>query len=153
MRIYSSPCRKLKSFRKLFLKVYGLPLSTVIGGRFKSNAPLLTVEENCILGYGLFVVAYAPIRIGENTMFSYNNTILTSTHDYKDRDTIVGKSVTIGRNVWITSNVTILPGVTIGDNTIIGAGSVVTRDIPSNVFAAGNPCRIIKELNYDSSNC
>ena len=48
-------------------------------------------------------------------------------------------------NVWITTNVTILPGVTIGENTIIGAGSVVTRDIPANVYAAGNPCRVIKK--------
>ena len=108
---------------------------------------MLNLGENCILGYGLFVVAYAPIRIGANTMFSYNNTILTSTHDYHDMRTIIAKSITIGRNVWITSNVTILPGVTIGDNSIIGAGAVVSRDIPSNVFAAGNPCRVIRRLS------
>ena len=54
----------------------------------------------------------------------------------------------IGDNVWITSNVTILPGVCIGSNTVIGAGSVVTNDIPSGVFAAGNPCKVIKSIDF-----
>lgn len=74
--------------------------------------------------------------------------IITSTHDYHDFSTVIGKPVIIGENVWITSNVTILPGVTIGSNTIIGAGSVVTKDIPSGVFAAGNPCKVIKPINF-----
>ena len=52
------------------------------------------------------------------------------------------------RDRWITSNVTILPGVTIGDNTVIGAGSVVTKNIPSGVFAAGNPCKVIRKINF-----
>ena len=56
------------------------------------------------------------------------------------------KPITIGNSVWIGGSVTILPGVTIGDNVTIGAGSVVTKDIPSNVVAAGNPCRVIKEI-------
>ena len=94
-------------------------------------------------------MAYAPIRIGNNVSMSFHNTIITSTHDPSNFKTVIGKPVTIGNNVWITTNVTLLPGVTIGDNTIIGAGSVVTRDIPSNVFAAGNPCRVIKEINFD----
>lgn len=74
--------------------------------------------------------------------------ILTGTHDFSDFSTVIAKPVTIGDNVWITSNVTILPGVTIGSNTVIGAGSVVTRDIPSGVFAAGNPCKVIKQINF-----
>ena len=52
----------------------------------------------------------------------------------------------MGNNVWIGGNVTVLPGVSIGDNVVIGAGSVVTKDIPSNVVAVGNPCRVIKEI-------
>lgn len=74
--------------------------------------------------------------------------ILTGTHDYNNFGTVIAKPVTIGDNVWVTSNVTILPGVTIGSNTIIGAGSVVTKDIPSGVFAAGNPCRVIKSIQF-----
>ena len=86
------------------------------------------------------------VTIGENCSFSYRNMILTGTHDISDYSTIIAKPVVIGDNTWITSNVTILPGVTIGSNTIIGAGSVVSRDIPSGVFAAGNPCRVIKRI-------
>ena len=62
--------------------------------------------------------------------------------------TIIAKPIMIGKNVWITTNVTILSGVTIGDGTIIGAGSVVTRSIPAGVFAAGNPCRVIKKIHF-----
>ena len=57
-----------------------------------------------------------------------------------------GKPIIIGKNVWIGGNVTICPGVKIGDKSVIGAGSVVTKDIPANVMAAGNPCKVIKEL-------
>ena len=74
--------------------------------------------------------------------------IITSTHDYIDFGTVLARPVTIGDNVWVTSNVTILPGVTIGSNTVIGAGSVVTKDIPSGVFAAGNPCKVIKKIKF-----
>ena len=56
------------------------------------------------------------------------------------------KPITVGDNVWIGGNVVVLPGVTIGSNSVIGAGSVVTKDIPSNVVAVGNPCKVIKEL-------
>ena len=57
-----------------------------------------------------------------------------------------GKAVTIGINVWIGGNCTILPGVTIGDNSVIGAGSVVTKDVPANVLAYGNPCQLKKKI-------
>ena len=57
-----------------------------------------------------------------------------------------GKAVTIGNNVWIGGNCTILPGVTIGDNSVIGAGSVVTKDVPANVLAYGNPCQLKKKI-------
>lgn len=86
--------------------------------------------------------------IGKGCAFSYKNRIITSTHDYVDFSTVIAKPVVIGDNVWVTSNVTILPGVTIGSNTVIGAGSVVTKDIPSGVFAAGNPCKVIKEIEF-----
>ncbi len=57
--------------------------------------------------------------------------------------------ITIGNKVWIGANVTVLPGVTIGNNTIIGAGSVVNKDIPDNVIAAGNPCKVIRSITKD----
>ena len=89
--------------------------------------------------------------IGNNVSFSFRNMLITSTHDVNDFNKIMASSIVIGNNVWITSNVTILAGVKIGDNTIIGAGSVVTHDIPANVFAAGNPCRVIRNIRFNKN--
>ena len=107
----------------------------------------MTVGENVGLA-GTFILASAPVVIGNNCSFSFRNMIITSTHDLDDFSTGIAKPITIGNNVWITTNVMILPGVTIGDNTVIGAGSIVTKDIPSGVFAAGNPCVVIKQINF-----
>jgi acetyltransferase-like isoleucine patch superfamily enzyme len=93
-----------------------------------------------------FLMDYAPIYVGEGTYFGWESTILTAHHEPTSFDTIHAQSVHIGKNVMIYSRAMILGGVSIGDNTIIGAGSVVTRNIPSNVFAAGNPARVIKKL-------
>lgn len=90
-----------------------------------------------------FFLDYAPIYIGNNAKFSFQNMIITSMHDLEKFDRIIAAPVYIGNNVWITSRCLVLPGVKIGDNSVIGAGSVVTTDIPANVFAAGNPARII----------
>lgn len=125
----------------------GLNTSITIHKGFYVNIPNLVVGDNTCLG-DTFILAQAPVTIGSNCSFSYRNMIITSTHDYKDFGKIIAKPITIGNNVWITSNVTILPGVTIGNNTIIGVGSVVTKDIPSGVFAAGNPCKIIKKIDF-----
>ncbi|MFT5295393.1 MAG: maltose O-acetyltransferase [Colwellia sp.] len=94
-----------------------------------------------------FCLDYDNIIIGDNTSFSFQNVIITSTHDSAGFDKIITKPVVIGKNCWITTRVIILPGVTIGDNVTIGAGSVVTKDIPSNTFAAGNPAKVIKIKN------
>lgn len=131
----------------ILLKVYNLPASTTINRNFLSTAPLLKLGNNVGLA-DTFIVAWAPITIGENTTFSYKNSIITSTHDLMDFSIVIGKPIVIGSNSWITSNCTILGGVTIGSNTIIGAGSVVTSDIPSGVFAVGNPCKVIKEIQF-----
>jgi maltose O-acetyltransferase len=83
-------------------------------------------------------------------LFGPNVQIYTATHpmDYKERSSGVeyAKPITIGEDVWVGGSAVICPGVIIGDRTIIGAGSVVTKDIPSDVFAAGNPCRVIRTL-------
>lgn len=128
-------------------KTFKLPLSTSLSMGFYISAPLLQIEENVSLGE-TYIVAYAPILIGKGTTLSYKNTIITSTHDFNNWGQVIGKPVRIGRNCWITTNVTILPGVTIGNNVVIGAGSVVSRDVPDNVFAAGNPCKVIKEISF-----
>lgn len=100
--------------------------------------------NNVSLGDTKFI-DYAEVEIGENTGFSFDNMVITSTHNLDDWNEIIKKPVKIGKNCWITSRCVILPGVTIGDNVIIGAGSVVTKDVPNNCLAAGNPCRVIRE--------
>lgn len=94
-----------------------------------------------------FFADYAPVYIGEGTHFSFQCMVLTSKHDPKDFLKIIMEPVTIGKNVYIGPRSIILDGVTIGDNAIIGAGSIVTKDIPPNVFAGGNPCKVIKNLD------
>jgi len=75
--------------------------------------------------------------------------VITAFHDIYNVKTVIAKPIFIGENVWVTSRCIILGGVTIGDNTIIDAGSVVTKNIPPNCFAAGNPCKVIKYLDRD----
>lgn len=89
------------------------------------------------------------ITIGDKVMFGPAVTIATVGHPLNPsmREYMYTAPVTIGDNAWIGGNVTICPGVTIGENTVIGAGSVVTKDIPANCVAAGNPCQVIREIN------
>jgi maltose O-acetyltransferase len=140
---------KSSLIKKIVCNIYGIPTTTFLRKDFYCSRPnFLTVGENVNLS-DTFIIASAPVIIGNNTGFSFRNMIITSSHDYTKFSTVIGKPVIIGNNVWITSNVTILSGVTIGDNTIIGAGSVVTKNIPSGVFAAGNPCKVIKKIDFN----
>ena len=95
--------------------------------------------------------------MGNNVMLAPNVAIYTAGHpihpDSRNSAYEYGIGITIGNNVWIGGNVVITPGVNIGDNVVIGAGSVVTRDIPANVVAAGNPCRVIKEITEADRKC
>jgi len=99
------------------------------------------------------VLDVMQVTIGSRTLFEPNVQIYTATHpvDWKVRVSGLefAKPVTIGDDVWVGGSAVICPGVTISDRTIIGAGSVVTKDIPSDVFAAGNPCRVIRSLEHE----
>jgi len=90
------------------------------------------------------------VIIGNNAQIAPNVSIYTAGHpvhpDSRNSGYEYGIAITIGDNVWIGGNTCILPGVTIGNNVVIGAGSVVTKGIPDNVIAAGNPCKIIREI-------
>lgn len=92
-----------------------------------------------------------PVTIGSNVLLGPNVQLYTATHplNWQERAKWLeyAKPVTIGSDVWIGGGTIVCPGVSIGDRTVIGAGSVVTKDIPSNVFAAGNPCRVIRPLD------
>lgn len=108
-------------------------------------------EGDLYLNFGCVILDCAPVYFGENVLCGPNVQIYTSTHplDAKLRASglELAKPVRIGNRVWIGGGSIICPGVTIGDNSTIGAGSVVTKDIPANVFAAGNPCRMIRPLS------
>lgn len=100
--------------------------------------------------YHLTCVDDTHIYIGDYTMLGPNVTIATAGHpilpELREQAYQYNMPVHIGRNCWIGAGVIVLPGVTIGDNTVIGAGSVVTKDIPANVVAVGNPCRVLREI-------
>ena len=99
--------------------------------------------------YNLTLVDDGHIYVGDNVMFGPNVTIATAAHPVEAGPRHEGlqynRDVHIGENAWIGAGVIVVPGVTIGKNAVIGAGSVVTKDIPENVVAAGNPCRVLRE--------
>ncbi|CAH0120779.1 MULTISPECIES: sugar O-acetyltransferase [unclassified Paenibacillus] len=109
------------------------------------------VGDNFYANFDCVILDVNEVRIGKNAFLAPGIHIYTAGHplDAETRNTGLeyGKPVTIGDNVWIGGGSIINPGVTIGDNVVIGSGSVVTKDIPSNVVAAGNPCRVIKKLD------
>ena len=106
--------------------------------------------KNVYVNFNLTLVDDGEIYIGDYTMIGPNVTIATAGHpvlpELRQEAYQFNIPVHIGKNVWIGAGVIILPGVTVGDNTVIGAGSVVTKDIPSDVVAVGNPCRVLRPI-------
>jgi maltose O-acetyltransferase len=103
--------------------------------------------KKCFFNFNCVVLDVCPVKIGEYTLFGPAVQIYTATHPMDAvlrRTREFAKPITIGSDVWVGGGAIILPGVTIGSRVVIGAGSVVTRDIPDDVFAAGNPCRVIR---------
>ncbi len=122
------------------------------------------IGKRCFINYNLTVQDDATVQIGDDCNFGPNVTIVTPVHpmlagerremldkDGKRTHLCYAKPVKIGRDCWLGANVTVCPGVTIGDGCVIGAGSVVTRDVPANSFAAGVPCRVIREITEKDS--
>lgn len=122
------------------------------------------IGKNTFINFNFTCQDDAEVVIGENCDFGPNVTIVTPVHpmlsnerqglmcpDGVGRRLCYAKPVHIGKGCWLCANVTVLPGVTIGEGCVIGAGSVVTRDIPANSFAAGNPCRVIRTLTEADS--
>ena len=110
----------------------------------------IEVGENFYANVNCIMLDVGKITIGDNVLFGPNVSIYTAGHpihpESRNSGYEYGIPVTIGSNVWIGGSCVILPGVSIGNNVVIGAGSVVTKDIPDNVCAAGNPCRVIREI-------
>lgn len=111
----------------------------------KAAGANISIGDNCGFS-GSSVTSFLSIEIGNNVMFGANTFITDSDWHPEDLRSGTPKKVRIGDNVWLGLNVVVLKGVCIGENTVVGANSVVTKSLPSNVVAAGNPCRIIKQL-------
>lgn len=111
----------------------------------------ISVGKRFFANFNFTVLDEARVTIGDDCFIGPNVSIYTACHSTNPVERNSRREwampVTIGHNVWIGGSVTILPGVTIGDNVTIGAGSVVTRDIPSNSIAVGNPCKVVKTLS------
>jgi maltose O-acetyltransferase len=109
----------------------------------------IRLGQKCFFNFNCIVLDVCLVTVGDYTLFGPAVQIYTATHPLNPelrRRQEFGKPVTIGSDVWVGGGAIICPGVTIGSRSVIGAGSVVTRDIPASVFAAGNPCRVIREL-------
>ena len=112
----------------------------------------IILGKNFYANYNLTVLDCARVIIGDNVLIAPNVCITTAGHPihYMSRKKYeYADEIRIGNNVWIGANVVINPGVKIGDNSVIGSGSVVTKDIPDNVVAVGNPCRVLREITDD----
>ena len=109
------------------------------------------IGENFYSNFNLVLVDDGEIFIGDKVMIGPNVTLCTTGHPvyplYREMVAHYSLPIHIGNNVWIGAHSVVLPGVTIGDNAVVGAGSIVTRDIPANTVAFGNPCRVIREIS------
>jgi maltose O-acetyltransferase len=110
----------------------------------------IKMGEKVFFNFNCVVLDVTFVTIGSRTLFGPNVQVYTATHPMNHKERAAGveyaKPITIGEDVWIGGSAVICPGVTIGDRSVIGAGSVVTKDIPADVFAAGNPCKVIRTL-------
>ena len=110
----------------------------------------ISIGKNFFANYNCTIIDVAKVKIGDNCLLAPNVAIYTAGHPIypttRNSAYEYGKAVTIGDNVWIGAGVQVMPGVTIGSNVVIGGGSVVVKDIPSNVVAVGNPCRVVRPI-------
>ena len=143
--------KRKEIIRKLFRKT---------GEEFNIESPFfcdygfnITIGENFYANHNLVILDGAEVIFGDNVFIGPNVGIYTAGHpidvELRNNGIEYAKTIKIGNNVWIGGNVCIMPGVTIGDNVTIGGGAVVTKDIPSNVTAFGNPCKVYK-VNEES---
>ena len=120
------------------------PLHTNFGGRH------VHFGRQVYANFNLTLVDDTHIYVGDCTMFGPNVVVATAGHpilpELREQGYQFNMPVHIGRNCWLGAGVIVLPGVTIGDNVVVGAGSVVTKDLPDNVVAVGNPCRVLREV-------
>lgn len=147
----------LESQQKLLRRILG-----EIGGAVTVTAPFwcdygynISVGENFYANHNCVILDAARVTFGDNVFIAPNCCFSTAGHplDVEQRNAglEIALPIAVGNNVWFGAGVTVVPGVTIGDNAIIGAGSIVTRDIPPDVVAAGNPCRVLRVITEEDA--
>ena len=109
----------------------------------------LKIGERVFINHSLCVSAAAGVEIEDGVQMAPQVTILTVNHDLKDKTIVKCSPVCIKKNAWIGARAIILPGVTIGENAVVGAGSVVTKDVPSNTIVVGNPAKILQTIEME----
>ena len=116
----------------------------------------IEIGDHFYANFNLTILDCAKVSIGNNVFIGPNVSLFTAGHPIhahlRDQNYEWAREINIGNSVWLGGNVVINPGVSIGNNVVIGSGSVVTRDIPDDVFASGNPCRVIRQLTDDDKN-
>jgi acetyltransferase-like isoleucine patch superfamily enzyme len=135
-------------------------LGKVGGGYFNIEKPFrcdygynIEIGDNFFANFNFVVLDVGKVRIGNNVQIAPNVGLYTAGHplhpDSRNSGYEYGIDITIGNNVWLGGNVCVMPGVTIGDNAVIGAGAVVTKDIPANAVAVGNPAKVVKMITEE----
>lgn len=145
----SQPAQQQKILRELFAE---LGKNCYIEPPFHANFGGHHVHfgDNVYANFNLTLVDDTHIYVGDHTMIGPNVTLATAGHpinaELRARNYQYNMPIHVGRNCWLGAGVIVLPGVTIGDNTVVGAGSVVTKDLPDNVVAVGDPCHVLRQV-------
>lgn len=151
-KLNSLPASELSKRRKLLAKLLGKCDNSIIieSDFFCDYGYNIFAGKNFYINHNCVILDCAPVKFGNNVLIGPNCGFYTAMHPINaiERATAkeYAKPITVGNDVWFGGNVAVLAGVTIGNNVVIGAGSVVTKDIPSNTIAFGNPCKVIKTL-------
>ena len=138
-----------QAFEALFNGAYpeGLGIFTPVQIDFPNQ---IIFGKNVFLNHSFTAMSIGGIEIGDNVQIGPHVTIVTDNHDLNDRYVLRCKGVRIENNVWVGAEVKILPGVTIGENAVIAGGAVVTKDVPANAVAGGNPAKVIRFLKEET---
>jgi len=146
--------KKERLLKEMLGSIKGTPIVTV--PFYCDYGVNISVGENFYTNYNVTILDGAKVTFGDNVFIAPNCVFTTAGHAIDSEQRSLGLEIalpiTIGDCVWIGTNVSVLPGVTIGSNTIIGAGSVVNKDIPEGVIAAGNPCKVIRKITEADKN-
>jgi maltose O-acetyltransferase len=137
--------------KEIVAALFGKPVDAYITPPFHCDyGTNIELGYNAYFNFNCVILDVAKVRIGAYTLFGPGVQVYTATHpmsaEVRRTGLELGAPITIGDDVWVGGGAIICPGVTIGNGSVIGAGSVVTRDVPPGVFAAGNPCRVIRNV-------